>query len=247
MLINKDMKMADVIHLNHHLLHVLNRFNIHLGFGEKTVQSICTEQGIQIDFFLDIVNTFHDASYFPLQHMQQFKPGMLIDYLQKTHAYYLNVKLPEIAAYIDRLNNDSSIKEAHKKLMFDFFNDYLHELTVHINKEEQRVYPYIRKLEKALDNPLTTQEALEELSTYSIHEYEAEHDDVEEKLFDLKNIMIKYLPPPQDSRLLNIILHELFELELDLNNHGHIEDLILVPVVDKMEKTLRDRLNATKK
>lgn len=242
MLINKDMKMADVIHLNHHLLHVLNRFNIHLGFGEKTVETICYEHDIHLDFFLDIVNTFHDASYFPLQHLQKFKAGMLINYLQKTHAYYLNVKLPEIASYIERLNNDKSILDAHKKLLADFFADYQHELIVHINKEEQRVYPYIKKLEKVLQNDMASREEMEELRNYSIHEYEAEHDDVEAKLFDLKNIIIKYLPPPKDSRLLNVILHELFELELDLNNHGHIEDLILVPIVDRMESTLRTRL-----
>jgi len=38
--------------------------------------------------------------------------------------------------------------------------------------------------------------------------------------------------------MFNIILHELFELEKDLNNHGHIEDLILVPMVERMEKEI---------
>jgi hypothetical protein len=42
-----------------------------------------------------------------------------------------------------------------------------------------------------------------------------------------------------NNKLLNLIVHEIFELERDLNNHGHIEDLILVPIVEKMEKDLR--------
>jgi regulator of cell morphogenesis and NO signaling len=77
------------------------------------------------------------------------------------------------------------------------------------------------------------------LKAYSIHEYEEDHENVEDKLFDLKNIIIKYIHSPQDSRLLNLILHEIFELEKDLNNHQHIEDLILVPIVEKMEIELR--------
>jgi len=241
MLINKDMKMADVVHLNHHLLHVLNRFNIHLGFGDKTVETVCNENQVHIDFFLDIVNTFHDPNYFPLKHLQTFKASMLIKYLQKTHFYYISIKMPEIGGYISQLTNDQSILDTHKKLLKDFFFDYQNELITHINKEEQRVYPYVLKLENALIQSDTPKSVLSELSNYSIHEYEEEHDDVEAKLFDLKNIIIKYLPPPKDSRIFNVILHELFELEQDLNNHGHIEDLILVPIVDKMEKELRQR------
>lgn len=243
MRINKDMKMAEVIHLNHHLLPILNRFDIHLGFGERSVETVCKEHELNIDFFLEIVNTFHDASYFPVRHLQSFKASMLIEYLQKTHAYYLDLKIPEIGQYIRQITQEENLQSPHKKLLLDFFNSYQHELTTHINKEEQRVYPYVITLENVLDNPASTIDDLMEISKYSIHEYEEDHDDVEAKLFDLKNIIIKYLPPSKNNRLLNVILHDIFELERDLNNHGHIEDLILVPIVDNMEKALRERLN----
>ena len=76
------------------------------------------------------------------------------------------------------------------------------------------------------------------LEAYSISQYEEDHSDIEEKLYDLKQIILKYLPNPKDSRLLNVMLHDLFELELDLNNHCRIEDMILVPIVEKMEKAI---------
>jgi len=243
MRINKDMKMAEVIHLNHHLLPVLNRFDIHLGFGERSVETVCRDHVLNIDFFLEIVNTFHDPSYFPVRHLQSFKASMLIDYLQKTHAYYLDLKIPEIRQYIRQITQEGSLQNSHKKLLEDFFDSYQHELTTHISKEEQRVYPYVISLENTLDNPASTVKELQEIGKYSILEYEEDHDDVEAKLFDLKNIIIKYLPTSKNNKLLNVILHDIFELERDLNNHGHIEDLILVPIVENMEKALRDRLN----
>ncbi|MBG0781164.1 MAG: hypothetical protein H0S84_02730 [Bacteroidales bacterium] len=239
--IHKDLKMAEVIHMNHHLLPVLNRFDIYLGFGERTVEAVCIDHKVNVDFFLEIVNTFHDSSYFPLRHLQSFKASMLIDYLHKTHAYYLDVKIPEIGRYISEIAQTSDFEEIHRKLLKDFFNQYQHELTNHINKEEQGVYPYVLRLEKALESEDANAETIKELQQYSIIEYEKDHDDVEAKLFDLKNILIKYLPPVHNNKLLNLIVHEIFELERDLNNHGHIEDLILVPIVENMEKELLSR------
>jgi len=239
--IHKDLKMAEVIHMNHHLLPVLNRFDIFLGFGERTVEEVCRDHQLNLHFFLEIVNTFHDSSYFPLGHLQSFKASMLIEYLQKTHAYYLDIKIPEIGKNIHEIAQTSHLEPIQKKLVLDFFDQYQNELANHINKEEQGVYPYVLRLENALHSKQTPVEVLKDLQNYSIAEYEEDHDDVESKLFDLKNILIKYLPPVSNYKLLNLILHEIFELERDLNNHGHIEDLILVPIVENMEKELRDR------
>lgn len=235
MRIHQDMKMAEVIHLNHHLLHVINRFGIQLGFAEKTVAEVCEQYHVPLSFFLEIVNTFHDPTYFPIENLKAFKASMLINYLQKTHQYYLEYKIPEIEHFIKILNANLSIGDDIKMLLANFFGQYKSELTAHINKEEQRVYPYILALEHFIESGQGKQELIVKMKEYSIHEYEEDHDDVESKLFDLKNIIIKYIPQPKDSRDLNVILHELFELEKDLHNHGHIEDLILVPIVERME------------
>jgi regulator of cell morphogenesis and NO signaling len=39
--ITKDMKMADIIHHAYQLLPVITRFDIQLGFGDKTVHEVC--------------------------------------------------------------------------------------------------------------------------------------------------------------------------------------------------------------
>lgn len=243
MLIQQNMKMADVIHLNHHLLHIISRFGIQLGFGEKTVEAVCNMHNVPLSFFLELVNTFHDITYFPVHNLQQFKAKILIDYLKNTHQYYLDFKIPEIEHNIHKLTHNDKISVDVKYLLNDFFTQYVHELTVHINKEEQRVYPYVLALEQFIDSESIDMEILQQLKAYSIVEYEEDHDDVESKLYDLKNLIIKYFPPTVESRILNSILHDIFELETDLNNHGRIEDLILVPIVEKLEKKLEDRLS----
>ncbi|PJB54926.1 MAG: hypothetical protein CO098_19085 [Bacteroidetes bacterium CG_4_9_14_3_um_filter_41_19] len=100
------------------------------------------------------------------------------------------------------------------------------------------VYPYVLQLEAAIVSGTTSDELLKQVNTYSITDYEAEHENVEEKLFDLKNIILKYLPPTTDQNLCFTILHELFILEKDLNEHARIEDTILVPKVEEMERII---------
>ena len=239
MLIEKDMKLADVIHHDHNLVPVINRFGIHLGFGDKTIETLCKINNVNQEFFLTILNAYHDHQYFPRKHLQSFPAALLIDYLKRSHRYYIDEKIPEIELFIEKLGKENDLDTETFTLLKNFFSEYKQELFNHINKEESTVYPYVKKLENAIDSGLISKELLEEMKTYSITDYEKEHDDVEEKLFDLKNIIIKYLPNSENDKLYFNLLKELFELENDLNDHSRIEDLILVPKVEAMEYSLR--------
>jgi len=93
-MITADKKMADLIHMNYLLVSVISRFGIQLGFGDKTVSQVCDENQVNTDFFLEIVNSFNDKEYFPEKHLQDFSIQLIIDYLGKTHQYYLKEKIP---------------------------------------------------------------------------------------------------------------------------------------------------------
>lgn len=240
MLIQKEMKLADVIHHDHNLVPVINRFNIHLGFGDNSIEELCIEKNINPEFFLTILNAYHDHKYFPKKHLQSFPATTLVDYLNKSHRYYLDQKLPELEHLILKLKDNTELDEPTYLLLKNFFSEYKHELIQHINREEERVYPYVIKLESAIESGNISAGLLNEMEGYSIEDYEAEHDNVEEKLYDLKNIIIKYLPELKTDELLFHILKELFELENDLNDHSRIEDLILVPKVEAMEFSLKN-------
>jgi len=241
MLIQKDMKLADVIHHDHNLVPVINRFDIHLGFGEKTIAELCAEKGVNQEFFLIIINAYHDHQYFPKKHLQSFPAALLIDYLKRSHRYYLDEKIPGIELIIDKLGKESELDTETFLLLKNFFTEYKQELVNHINKEESTVYPYVKKLEHAIDSGDIPIGLPDEMAAYSITDYEKEHDDVEEKLFDLKNIIIKYLPTSENNKFYFNLLKELFELESDLNDHSRIEDLILVPKVEAMESILKSK------
>jgi len=243
MQIISKMKMAEVIHLNYHLLPIISRFGIHLGFGEKTIEQLCNEYDIDVNFFLVILNSYHDKNFFPRRHLQTFPLKFIIDYLKKSHDYYLSIKIPRIDELLQQLSLQTGGLSGESLLLINrFFDEYKHELAEHILHEEQKVYPYIFSVEENYLSGKPSHTMVSRIREYSIDNYESEHDNVEDKLFDLQNIIIKYLPLPLDINLCHTILIELFRLETDLNDHARIEDKVLVPKVRFMERWIKDHI-----
>ena len=239
------MKMAEVIHLNYHLLNIISRFRISLGFGDKTIERICKEYDIDINFFLEILNSFHDKNYFPKKHLQGFPLKLIIDYLRESHNYYLHIKIPQIEQLLHQLSEYSNgISGESFRLIDKFFHEYKKELEEHIRREEEKVYPYVFFIEEAFHAKNQSEDIVDRILKYSIEDFKNEHDNIEDKLFDLKNIIIKYLPQQVDANLCHTILFELFRLETDLNDHTRIENKVLVPKVRFMEKRINDHFTS---
>jgi len=120
--ITPEMKMADVLLNNYSLLPVISRFNIKLGFGEKTVKEVCSDYKVNLDFFLEITSSFVDEDHIPQKDLHSFPVSLLVDYLKKTHKYYLEEKIPEIEKMISRLVKSSRKNRDKFALVSDFFS-----------------------------------------------------------------------------------------------------------------------------
>jgi regulator of cell morphogenesis and NO signaling len=232
-------KMAEVIHLDYRLIPIIGRFGIEYGFGNKTVAEVCIENNINVWFFLEIINSYHNHEYFPGKQLQNFDVHLIIDYLSNTHKYYLNSKIPEIQGYIDEMERKVPQVHIEKiKLLNGFFKGYKTELNEHLLNEDKLVFPYVLALEQALETKKIPDELLYKIKNEPIEKYERNHNNIEIKLSDLKNLIMKFLPPVLCKGLCQQLLTELFRLESDLNNHTRIEDKVLVPKVKLIEKKL---------
>lgn len=245
MIFSKDIKMAELIHQNFEVLTVLRRFGIELGFGEKTVEEVCDNLKINPDFFLEIVNSFSDEDYFSQSKLKTHDVEDILFYLKNTHQFYLTKKFPEIEQLIHELEfTENNIP--NKQLLENFFNEYKVEFINHVQREEERIYPYITELDKVLKTGEVSSIFNENMKKYTILDYQQEHENVEEKLYDLKNIIIKYLPTPLNTDGYSSILVKLFKLENDLNEHSRIEEKVIIPKVKEMEKAYHEAVESEK-
>jgi len=248
MIITKDYKMGDAVLHDPKMLIILNRFDIKLGFGDKTVEQICTQHNINVDFFIEIANTFHDKTYFTEDKLKKFSLKLIVTFLINSHNIYINKRIPEIEELINKLKYKNNDDFKNIIILKKFFLGYKDELINHVKHEEATVYPYAIELENSLKTNKIKSELIEQMTNYSASDYKEEHNDVEEKLFDLKNIIIKYLPPPINYDVCNTILNKLFKLEDDIKNHSEIEERVLVPATIIIENKIKQlhKLNKLK-
>lgn len=238
MFITKDMKMADAIHYNYLLLPVINRLGVQLGFGDQSIEAVCQQEGIDIDFFMVIINAFLDHDINKTLKIQSVSVEKVVSYLKATHQYYLERMIPEIENRINALIQHSEINQKQFLLVKNFFEEYKNELYSHIKLEEKSVYPYVIDVYLAFSNEELSPDLKKRIESSPIESYAQEHSDIESKLNDLKNILIKYLPKPKVSYLRNQVLNALFKLENDVNDHSRIENMVLVPMITDMENKL---------
>ena len=221
-----NMKMADLIEVNYHLLAVLTRFGIEGGFGEKTVRDICEKNHLDTDTFLLICNVYTHKDHEPSEEI--LRDGHIDDilrYLHQSHDYYMSNALVLLASTIEDLIKPCS--DTQKKVIWQFFAEYKAELEKHFAYEEGEVIPYVQRLLLGKRDP-----------HYSIDRFEENHSNIEEKLSDLKSLILKSLPATCDDRLRVRLLNYIFALQSDLDSHTAIEDNILVPMVRLIENPL---------
>lgn len=232
-----EMKVSDIIMDNYYLILMLENFGIQLNVQEKRIEEICREHQINIEVFLSFANLFNGTRYTPSNEFTVDDLQTIVNYLKKCHKYYLTEKYPRIQRYIQQLQELNNLQGI--KLVEVFFNEYFNEVRMHLEYEDTVVFPYITSLFQTL----TEKTRPENKNPYSVTQYKEHHDDIELKLTDLKNLLIKYLPVQNEQAERRKLLFSLFELEFDLKIHTRIEDTILIPLVEKIEQQLKQDEN----
>ncbi len=221
---NENSRISDIVLQNYNQVLLLEHFSLPLMVQGKTVKEICTEHGINPSLYLAVSNLFNGQEISPDFEIGKDDVQCLIKFLQNCHKFYMEEKVPKMQEYVDRIaktGNTSGIK-----LLSDFTNDYVQELKEHFTYEDKIVFPYVLALSKGEAHK----------GSYSITEYKSHHENVDSKLSDLKELLIKYLYFDDTQNLRRKLLASLFNMEYDLKIHSHIEDFVLIPLVEKLEQ-----------
>lgn len=231
--------MSEVIHANYHLLSVINSLGIKLGFGDKSIESICLQDGLDVDFFLMVINSCTFPEYFTNNTIPIIEPKILVTYLQNTHRYYIKAILPALNELINQLIA-SNAQSTKSMLIKRYHQDCVKDFSNHIEFEEQVVYPYIIALSNFEKSNKSKEHLIE--TSIKIIDFNKKHIDVVSKLFDLKNILLKYFSAPDDDLVIHI-LFLLFRFEKDLLEHSRLEDFVLIPKINQMEQVFFNKIN----
>ncbi len=220
-----DDKMISIIRDNYNILQSLGSFGINLGFGDKTVKEVCEEQQVDTYTFLAVVN-FTINGYKEYDNANRLSLRTLLHYLKASHAYYIDFQLPFIRKELVEALDE---KDNLARLILKLYDDYAHSITNHMKYEEKMVFPYVQAL---IDGNANT--------TFDIETFSKHHVQVDQKLKELKSIIIKYLPSDGlHNNQLSATLYDIYNNEEWLAHHSEVEEEIFIPAVRNEERKLK--------
>lgn len=219
-----DNTMRQLIKSNSQLLMVLSRFDIPLGFADKTVGAVCEENNVDTETFLTVANYISGRP----ADVDDIDIAALTGYLRRAHSYFLDFILPDIRRKL-LSSIDCSGSDDLAFVIIRFFDEYVKEVRAHMDYEDNTVFKYIDNL---LEGNLN--------EGFSIRDFATHHKRMESKLMELKDILIRYCPT-KNHDMINSVLFDIINCEQDLASHCQVEDNLLVPVVTKLEKHMSTR------
>lgn len=220
-LVTPDTKLCEVIVDEPSVVPVINRFDIVLGVGDRTIKSICKEKGIDTSFFITILNAFIHESFFLENVTGAFNACDVVDYLRKTNNSYLRNQLPNIerhfAALISRSDSNNNLP-----LLFNFYREVKTEIERRIDSDNQW-----------FDAIISAEQSNSEVSVAG-NAVQAESDSIEDKLSDLINMFVIHLRGDYDRNLCHAVLFAVISLEKDIRQNNRIRNRVLRPLVDAL-------------
>ena len=220
-LVTPDTKLCEVIVDEPSVVPVINRFDIVLGVGDRTIKSICKEKGIDTSFFITILNALIHESFFLENVTGAFNAGDVVDYLRKTNNSYLRNQLPNIerhfAALISRSDSNNNLP-----LLFNFYREVKTEIERRIDSDNQW-----------FDAIISAEQSNSEVSVAG-NAVQAESDSIEDKLSDLINMFVIHLRGDYDRNLCHAVLFAVISLEKDIRQNNRIRNRVLRPLVDAL-------------
>ena len=210
--------LADLIEANYKLLSVLSRMDVQLSFGDVSVEQICRRYNLSAELFLMICNISTYSDYRPdVGGLSDDDIRRIMRYLRLSHSYYVNVSMPKIRSGVSALAGDCD--DIQEKVLIKFFDDFESEMKLHFDEEESAF--------SGIDGMLSSGGGEAELPPEVVEA----HDDLCDKMDDIKSIIIKYLPESCPTELRLEVLMEIYRLREDIRTHILIESRMLVPAL----------------
>lgn len=202
--------------------------------GKLPLAEACRNSGVDASEVLEALAAEDSPGAGDQQDWSQASMTALADHIEQTHHAYLRQELPRLTAMTQKVNAAHGERHTELAEVERTFAGLRDELTEHMMKEEQVLFPMIRRLESA-DGPVQFHCGS---VNNPIRMMEHEHDSASHALTRLRELTKDYAPPEDACNTYRAMLDGLRELELDLHQHIHKENNVLFPRAARRESEL---------
>lgn len=201
--------------------------------GKKTMDEVCRENGLDSHTFLA---TLEESALVSAGESVADAAAMslteLTDHIEQTHHTYLRSEFPRLDSMTEKVVSVHGERNSRLHQIRETLLALITELSNHMMKEEQTLFPMMRQLDASKTTPTFPCGSL----ANPIREIESEHIQAGSALEKLRELADGYTPPDWACNTYRAMLDALIHLEHDLHLHIHKENNVLFPRTLEMER-----------
>ncbi|MBI5916703.1 MAG: iron-sulfur cluster repair di-iron protein [Bacteroidetes bacterium] len=204
--------------------------------GKRTLENACQSQGLDAAAIAgEIEEVFSKPGAAAASHFQNMPLDELADYIVEQHHAYIRHVIPLLSAHTQKVaerhggGNPSLVKIA------ELWQSVAEDMTAHMLKEEQILFPYIKRLVAAAETNNPALFPRQPFVSNPIRVMEQEHDAAGELMRQIRELSNDYTPPLVACTTYRLSFNELREFGEDLHRHVHLENNLLFPKAEELE------------
>src|SRR5262245_32396849 len=205
--------------------------------GDKTLQDACLASGVSLDKVVGLVEESRNESAGSNGSVNWNSAPLsdLAAYIVNKHHRFTREELSRIRELLVKVCSVHGENHAELHRLRIVFIGLQDELTSHMFKEEQILFPYIQNLELAITQGKPAPTPPFVTVRNPIRMMIAEHDDAGQALRALREATSNYQVPADGCMSFRALYQGLEEFEKDLHQHIHLENNIRFPRAEELE------------
>jgi len=159
----------------------------------------------------------------------------LTKHIRKRHHQYVRDAMPRLRALLAKIREKHGSNHRELSEIEKLFADIAREMLMHMQKEEQILFPFIDSLECAANGGKPLEVPFFQTVKNPIHSMMREHDSAGELMRQIRSLSNGYKAPADACTSYQAAYQGLDEFEKDLHLHVHLENNILFPRAVELE------------
>jgi regulator of cell morphogenesis and NO signaling len=205
--------------------------------GHRTLEQACTVSKSEVDAVLAALTAAENSrAETQTTNWSEAPLADLMAHIMNKHHAYVRQELPRLGALATKVATKHGPNHPETTQVQEIFEALSDELTTHLMKEEQVLFPYVERMEEAvIEKRPNAQSSCFGTVQNPVRMMEMEHDSAGEALRELRKVTNDYRAPQDACMSFQALYKGLEEFEADLHQHIHLENNILFPRAIAME------------
>ncbi len=204
--------------------------------GSRTLGEACAAAKVSVEEALQrLQNSMTTSQPRGIETWQNQPLADLIEHITSTHHVFVREECPRIQALSAKVVSVHGKNHPELLQVQEIFSALAEELSVHLMKEEQVLFPYVLRMEESVLAGEPVPPAMFGTVVNPVRMMMQEHDGAGDALRSLRAVTRNYAVPEDACISYNTLYNALQGFEANLHQHIHLENNILFPRAVAME------------